>query len=120
MNFAIPFAVDKGLANVFQNLPMKWILNCLVLGLAMLNLCAAEPQSAPAKGGPSAFSEADKTGGFVLGCQAYSFRDDTALEAIEKTKACGGKVIEFFTWQKLGTNRPGVELNANLSDADIK
>jgi sugar phosphate isomerase/epimerase len=99
---------------------MKWILNWLVLNVVMVNVCFAEPPSAPGTGGPPAFSETDKTGGFVLGCHAYSFRDDTAFEAIEKTKACGGKVIEFFTWQKFRADRPGVELNANLSDANIK
>ncbi len=42
-----------------------------------------------------------KTGGFALGCQAYSFHKYTAFEAIEKTAEAGGKVIEFFPGQLL-------------------
>jgi sugar phosphate isomerase/epimerase len=53
--------------------------------------------------------------GFDAGVAAYSFRQGTAFEAIEKTKACGGDVIEFFLWQSLATNYPGVVLNQNLS-----
>lgn len=41
------------------------------------------------------------TGGFAMGCQAYTFNHYTAFEAIEKTAAAGGKVIELFPGQKL-------------------
>ena len=57
--------------------------------------------------------------GWEVGVAAYSFRADTAFEAIEKTKACGGEVIEFFLWQKLGPEYPGVILNQELSDAHV-
>ncbi len=39
--------------------------------------------------------------GFAMGCQAYTFNHFTAFEAIEKTAAAGGKVIEFFPGQRL-------------------
>jgi sugar phosphate isomerase/epimerase len=42
-----------------------------------------------------------KTGGFAIGCQAYTFNRFTAYEAIEKTALAGGKVIEFYPGQKL-------------------
>jgi sugar phosphate isomerase/epimerase len=42
-----------------------------------------------------------RTGGFALGCQAYTFHQFTVFEAIEKTAASGGKLIEFFPGQKL-------------------
>ncbi len=42
-----------------------------------------------------------RTGPFALGCQAYTFHRFTAFEAIEKTAAAGGKVIELFPGQKL-------------------
>jgi sugar phosphate isomerase/epimerase len=42
-----------------------------------------------------------RTGGFALGCQAYTFHRFTVFEAIEKTAATGGKLIEFFPGQKL-------------------
>ena len=41
------------------------------------------------------------TGGFALGCQAYTFNRFTAFEAIDKTVEAGGKVIEFYPGQKL-------------------
>ncbi len=37
-----------------------------------------------------------KSGGFFVGCQAYTFNRFTVFEAIEKTAEAGGKVIEFF------------------------
>ena len=54
--------------------------------------------------------------GFDVGVATYSFRNGTAFEAIEKTKACGGDVIEFFLWQKLSPEHPEVILNQDLSD----
>jgi sugar phosphate isomerase/epimerase len=59
------------------------------------------------------------TGGFALGCQAYTFKDFTAFEAIDKTAAAGGKVIEFFPGQKLSADRPGAKLDHNMSDSDL-
>jgi sugar phosphate isomerase/epimerase len=47
------------------------------------------------------------TDGFALGCQAYTFHKFSAFEAIEKTAASGGKVIEFYPGQKL---RPDSEV----------
>ncbi len=54
--------------------------------------------------------------GIEVGVAAYTFRQLTALEAIEKTKACGGEVIELFLWQKLSPEQPKVVVDANLSD----
>ncbi len=42
-----------------------------------------------------------QTGGFAIGCQAYTFNRFTAFEAIEKTAEAGGKVIEFYPGQAL-------------------
>ena len=57
--------------------------------------------------------------GIEVGVAAYSFRHLTAFEAIEKTKECGGEVIEFFLWQKLSPAHSNVVLNANLSDEHV-
>lgn len=57
--------------------------------------------------------------GIEVGVAAYSFRHLTAFEAIEKTKACGGEVIEFFLWQKLSPAHSNVVLNADLPDEHI-
>ncbi len=54
-----------------------------------------------------------------VGVAAYSFRHLTAFEAIEKTKACGGEVIEFFLWQKLSPSHSNVVLNADLPDEHV-
>ncbi|MEO5804292.1 MAG: sugar phosphate isomerase/epimerase [Verrucomicrobiota bacterium] len=61
-----------------------------------------------------------KIGGFVIGCQAYSFNRYTAFEAIEKTREVGGKTIEFFLWQKFSPEHPGVELDALLPDKYVE
>jgi len=57
--------------------------------------------------------------GFDVGIATYSFRNVTAFEAIERTKACGGDVIEFFLWQKLSPEHPEVILNQDISDEHL-
>jgi sugar phosphate isomerase/epimerase len=47
-----------------------------------------------------------KTGGFAVGCQAYTFNRFSVFEAIEKTAQAGGKVIEFYPGQKLSKEEP--------------
>jgi sugar phosphate isomerase/epimerase len=42
-----------------------------------------------------------RVGPFAIGCQAYTFHRFTVFEAIEKTAAAGGKVIELFPGQQL-------------------
>jgi len=59
------------------------------------------------------------TGGFALGCQAWTFKDFTAFEAIDKTVEAGGKVIEFYPGQKLSADRPGAKLDHYMSDEDL-
>ncbi len=54
-----------------------------------------------------------------LGVQAYSFRHLTVLEAIERTQAVGGQVIEFFLWQKLAPDQPNVVFNERASPEQI-
>lgn len=60
-----------------------------------------------------------KTGGFALGCQAWTFRDFNVFEAIDKTAAAGGRVIEFYPGQKLGPQKPGAAFDHNSPDKDI-
>lgn len=73
-----------------------------------------------------------KIGGFAIGCQAYTFNRFTAFEAIEKTAAAGGRVIEFYPGQSLSPELPGArvhhdapdeviaELRAKLAEHDVK
>ena len=60
------------------------------------------------------------TGGFAIGCQAYTFKEFTAFEAIEKTAQTGGKVIEFFPSQKFSADQPKVKCDHHLSPKNIK
>jgi len=61
-----------------------------------------------------------KVGGFAIGLQAYTFNRFTAFEAIEKTAAAGGKVIEFYPGQKLSKESPNVALDHNAPDTVIE
>ena len=58
-------------------------------------------------------------GGMECGVSAYTFRQGTAFEAIEKAKACGAEVIELFLWQKLSPEHPDVILNPSLSTSTL-
>src|SRR6266571_71291 len=64
-------------------------------------------------------SEEYKIGGFFIGCQAYTFNRYTVFEAIEKTAAAGGRVIEFFPGQKLSPAEPNVKWDHDASDETI-
>ncbi len=60
-----------------------------------------------------------KTGGFALGCQAWTFNNYTVMEAIQKTAETGGKIIEFYPGQKLSPEQPDVKFDHNASDETI-
>lgn len=80
------------------------------------NALAAPQASTPPDRNPVPVGE--RIGGFALGCQAWSFRIYSAMEAIEKTAQAGGKTIEFFPGQALSKdNKTG--LGPGLSDANI-
>lgn len=79
----------------------------LLLGLSLLSgvvSSAAEP--IPAE---------HRINGIAIGCQAYTFNRFSAFEAIEKTAAAGGKVIEFYPGQKLSPAEPDTKLDHNAS-----
>lgn len=42
-----------------------------------------------------------RVGGFLIGCQAWTFNKFTVAEAIQLTATVGGNVIEFFPGQKI-------------------
>lgn len=60
-----------------------------------------------------------RIGPFAVGCQAYTFNRFTAFEAIEKTAAAGGRVIEFYPGQKLSPESD-VKLDHNASPEVIE
>ncbi|MES2474344.1 MAG: sugar phosphate isomerase/epimerase [Verrucomicrobiota bacterium] len=57
--------------------------------------------------------------GLAIGCQAYSFKEFTAFEAIAKTQEAGGTTIEFYPGQKL---KPGSDatVSHNADDSVLK
>ncbi|MDZ4289870.1 MAG: sugar phosphate isomerase/epimerase, partial [Prosthecobacter sp.] len=55
--------------------------------------------------------ESAKVGLFYAGCQAYSFRMYSVMEAIDKTAAAGGKTIEFYPGQGLNPGNKEVKFN---------
>ena len=57
-----------------------------------------------------------KTGGFAIGCQAYTFKEYSVMEAIDKTAEAGGKVIEFFPGQKFSPDQPNLKWDHNATD----
>src|SRR5437660_6903719 len=73
------------------------------LSLILVALFSASPAVAENK-----IPDEYKTGGFFIGCQAYTFNRFTVFEAIEKTAQAGGKVIEFYPGQKLSKEEPTV------------
>jgi sugar phosphate isomerase/epimerase len=77
---------------------LSWSLSVLAFCLLPLGAAGALPETA-------------KVGAFYAGCQAYSFRLFSVLEAIEKTAAAGGKTIEFYPGQKLSSSRPELVFN---------
>ena len=76
-----------------------------LLGLGALLAATASLQAQPVI--PDEF----KTGGFAIGCQAYTFNRFTAFEAIEKCAQAGGKVIEFYPGQKLSKEEPNLTVS---------
>ena len=73
----------------------------------------------PAQAQPSIPPEC-LTGGFAIGCQAYTFNRFTAFEAIEKTAEAGGKVIEFYPGQKLSSDHPELSVSHDASAEVLK
>lgn len=67
-------------------------------------------------GAQPAIPDQYKTGGFAIGCQAYTFNHFTAFEAIEKTAAAGGKVIEFYPGQPLSKEQADQKVDHNAPD----
>src|SRR5258707_5341530 len=60
-------------------------------------------------------SDEYKTGGFFIGCQAYTFNHFTVFDAIHKTAEAGGKVIEFYSGQKLSKEEANVSWSHSSS-----
>jgi len=55
-----------------------------------------------------------------LGMQAYSFKEFTFFEAVDKNKALGMDYIECYPGQRLSKEKSGVKVDHNMSPADRK
>ena len=87
--------------------------------LVLLFMLAVGLSSAGSTGQAGPIPADCRTGGFALGCQAWTFREFTVLDAIDKTAAAGGKVIELYSGQKFSAEKPGVVFDHNASDEII-
>jgi len=86
---------------------LKAVYSLIACTTALLLTGAAEAENAI----PAEY----QTAGFFIGCQAYTFNRFTVFDAIEKTAAAGGGVIEFYPGQKLSPQDPDVVLDHNAS-----
>jgi sugar phosphate isomerase/epimerase len=82
----------------------------LMIGVAAFALCVCCLSKA---------SAADKEN-WKLGMQAYSFKEFTFYEAVDKTKALEMKYIEAYPGQTLSKDKPDVKTDPNMSSADKK
>jgi sugar phosphate isomerase/epimerase len=80
------------------------------LALALL-AAASVPLRAEVK-----IPDENKTGGFAIGLQAYTFNRFSVFEAIDKTAEAGGRVVEFYPGQKLSKEQPDVKWDHNAPD----
>ncbi len=95
---------------------MKWSMSVSpVLGLAAAMLSAALAAQAQPQ-----IPDEFKTGGFAIGCQAYTFNRFTAFEAIEKCAQAGGKVIEFYPGQKLSKEDPNLSVSHDAPEEVVQ
>lgn len=60
-----------------------------------------------------------QTGGFAIGCQAWTFNRFTVMEAIDKTTDSGGKIIEFYPGQKFSAEQPDLKFDHNATEEMI-
>jgi sugar phosphate isomerase/epimerase len=61
-----------------------------------------------------------KTGGFAIGCIAYTFDRFTLFEALEKTAEAGGRVVELCAKTKLSQEEPNVAFDYHASPQTVQ
>lgn len=88
---------------------MKVQFACLILIAAINSLAILTCSAVP-------IPESCQIGGIALGCQAWTFREFTVMEAIQKTAEAGGKVIEFYPGQKFSLEQPGLKFDHEATD----
>jgi sugar phosphate isomerase/epimerase len=61
-----------------------------------------------------------KIGGFAVGCQAYTFKNFSVLEAIEKTAQAGGRIIELFPNQRFSPETGAAKFDHNAPEEHVR
>jgi sugar phosphate isomerase/epimerase len=61
-----------------------------------------------------------RTGGFYMGCIAYTFDRFTLLESLEKTAEAGGRVVELCAKTKLSKEEPNVAFDYHASAQTVQ
>ena len=69
---------------------------------------------------PRANAASDAQENWKLGMQAYSFKEFTFYEAVDKTRALGMRYIEVYPGQRLSKEKPDVKTNHDMSSQDKK
>ena len=87
-----------------------------IVGIGIVGLVSVQPVIAGKVAVQTAAASDHKTGGFLLGCQAWCFNHYTVMEAIEKAAQTGGKTIEFFPGQALSPDHRDIHFGAGVSD----
>lgn len=98
------------------NMKLRHIVSLAILASGVLLFVSQEASS---KNPQMNIPEEYKIGGLAVGLQAYTFNRYTVMEAIEKTAAAGGRVIEFYSSQRLSPDPPDVVFNHHSPDEVI-
>jgi sugar phosphate isomerase/epimerase len=106
-----------------MNRKLRFPLFChlpVILILVFVVSCnTAQTQQAPVSSPDLNIPNEYKIGEFAVGTQAYTFNRFTVFEAIEKTAAAGGKVIELYPGQTLSPDND-ISFNHEVSDEIIQ
>lgn len=94
---------------------MRYTLHSILCGAVVATALATFPSLIA-----EPIPDSHRIGGFAIGAQAYTFNRFSVFEAIEKTAAAGGKVIEFYPGQRLSKDEPAVKWDHNAPDDVIK
>jgi sugar phosphate isomerase/epimerase len=86
---------------------LSLLIGCAAAGIGLSNTAAMD---LPAE---------TRIGGFPTGCQAYTFRNFTALEAIERTAQAGGRIIEFYPGQRFSPDHGDLRWNHEATEEMI-
>jgi sugar phosphate isomerase/epimerase len=93
------------------------ILNRCRSAAALIAVLALTAASAAAE---NKIPEEYKTGGFYIGCIAYTFDRFTLLESLEKTAEAGGRVVELCAKTKLSKEEPNVAFDYHASAQTVQ